>query len=57
MDFDFCAYCKTPTELIFKNLTPGKWHEALINFTRTLHIVSQEVPADAVMLTMGLAVK
>ncbi|KAJ7851534.1 hypothetical protein B0H14DRAFT_2581396 [Mycena olivaceomarginata] len=47
MDFDFCAYCKIPTELIFKNLTPGKWCEASINFARILHIISQEVPADA----------
>jgi hypothetical protein len=31
----------------FKNLTPGKWREASINFARALHIVSQEVPADA----------
>ncbi|KAJ7795999.1 hypothetical protein B0H14DRAFT_3495254 [Mycena olivaceomarginata] len=31
----------------FKNLSPGKWCEALVNFARTLWIVSQEVPADA----------
>ncbi|KAJ7359385.1 hypothetical protein DFH08DRAFT_952532 [Mycena albidolilacea] len=31
----------------FKSLTPGKWREASINFTCTLHIISQEVLADA----------
>ncbi|KAJ7327630.1 hypothetical protein DFH08DRAFT_816467 [Mycena albidolilacea] len=31
----------------FKNLSPGKWREASVNFARALRIVSQEVPADA----------
>jgi hypothetical protein len=31
----------------YKNLTPGKWREASVNFAHTWQIVSQKVPADA----------